>query len=270
METEPLAAALDLAAMGFACFPCRADKKPATPHGFKDATADATELRRLWRQHPGPLVGLPTGQRNGFDVLDIDPRHGGDAWFAVERDRLPETRRHCTRSGGLHILFGHRQGVRNSESKIAPGVDVRGEGGYVIWWPGFGGEVEIAAPLAEWPQWVLSILLPPPPAPRPPAAPSRLPRTITNRRAAAILAASLARLRTAPEGQRHYRLRAAARTLGGLAGLVGISDADAERELLAAVLAAGGAEVSEANASATIRWGLAQGRAMPLSLENRT
>lgn len=269
MSADALALALDLAEMGLACFPCRGDKKPATPHGFKDATADAAELRHLWGQHPGPLVGLPTGQRNGFDVLDIDPRHGGDEWFAAERDRLPETRQHRTRSAGLHILFRHRHGMRNSESKIAPGVDVRGEGGYVIWWPGFGGAVENGATLAEWPEWLLSVLLPPPPAPRPPAAPSRLPDAVAHPRAAAILAASLTRLRTAPEGQRHYRLRAAARTLGGLAEVAGISDADAERELLAAVQAAGGDAVIERNAAATISWGLAQGRARPLSLGSR-
>jgi hypothetical protein len=269
MSTEPLALALDLAEMGLACFPCRANKNPATPHGFKDATADTAELRGLWRRHPGPLVGLPTGQRNGFDVLDIDPRHGGDVWFSQERDGLPETRLHRTRSGGLHILFRHRHGVRNSQSKIAPGVDVRGEGGYAIWWPAFGGAVESDAALAEWPDWLLSVLVPPAPAPRPQAAPSRLPAAVTHRRAAAILAASLARLRTAPDGQRHYRLRAAARTLGGLADVAGIGDADAERELLAAVLAAGGAAVDERNATATIRWGLTQGRAMPLSLESR-
>src|SRR5689334_15492059 len=126
MTGNALALALDLADRGLACFPCRADKKPATPHGFKDATADAAELRRLWRRHSGPLVGVPTGQRSGADVLDIDPRHGGDVWFAAERERLPETRQHRTRSGGLHILFRHRHGMRNSESKIAPGVDVRG------------------------------------------------------------------------------------------------------------------------------------------------
>lgn len=270
MNDLALAAALDLAHRGFASFPCRADKKPATLHGFKDAGADPAELRRLWWRHGGPLVGLPTGERNGFDVLDIDPRHGGDDWWKAERERMPETRQHRTRSGGLHVLFRHSPGVRNSESKIALGVDVRGEGGYAIWWPGFGGNLEVDAPLADWPEWLLSALLPPPAAPRPQGAPSRLPSAISNRRAAAILAASLARLRTAPEGQRHHRLRAAARTLGGLAGLVGITDADAERELLAAVLAAGGAAVDVTNASATIRWGLTQGRAMPLCLERRT
>jgi hypothetical protein len=268
MTADSLAAALDLAEMGFACFPCRADKTPATLHGFKDASAEPAELRRLWRRYGGPLVGLPTGARNGFDVLDIDPRHGGDAWFALERDRLPETRLHRTRSTGMHILFQHRHGIRNSESKIAPGVDVRGEGGYAIWWPGFGGEVEHAAPLAEWPEWLVAILMPPP-APRRQGAPSRLPDAIAHRRAAAILAASLTRLRTAPGGQRHFRLRAAACTLGGLAEVAGISDADAERELMAAVLAAGGDAVNERNAQATIRWGLSKGRAAPLTMEGR-
>ena len=50
-------------------FPCLANKKPATPHGFKDATADPAAIGELWRSHWGPLVGLPTGERSGLDVL---------------------------------------------------------------------------------------------------------------------------------------------------------------------------------------------------------
>src|ERR1700730_16409379 len=92
--------ALTLIDQGLPCFPCRADKRPATPHGFKDATCDRNVVD-LWRRYPGQLVGIPTGEISGLAVLDIDPRHGGDRWFAEHRHRLAATRMHRTRSGGL-------------------------------------------------------------------------------------------------------------------------------------------------------------------------
>jgi hypothetical protein len=220
----------------------------------------------LWRRWSGDLIGVPTGPVNGFDVLDIDPRHGGDAWLSEYRFRLPTTRTHETRSGGLHILFQHAEGVRNSAGKIGAGVDVRGAGGYIIWWPAAGCSVENHA-LAEWPAWLLRVLIPQPP-------PQPLARRgvggvqgVEAMQAARIVAAALARLEMAGAGQKHERLRAAARTLGGVADAAGFSDHDAEEVLFAAVLRAGGAEVRERNARATIRWGLSKGRSVPLSLE---
>ena len=92
--------AVVLAQQGLPCFPCRDDKRPATPRGFKNATRNEDELRELWRRHPGPLVGMPTGEISGLDVLDIDPRHGGEHWFAEHKDGLLPTHVHRTRSGG--------------------------------------------------------------------------------------------------------------------------------------------------------------------------
>ena len=94
---------------------------------------------------------MPTGDANGFDVLDVDP--AGRAWFELNFDALPATRAHQT-PRGLHILFKHRAGLRGSVGKIAQGIDVRAEGGYVIWWPREGYAVE-HAPLSEWPGWLL-------------------------------------------------------------------------------------------------------------------
>jgi hypothetical protein len=64
------------------------------------------------------------------------------------------------------MLFRHKEGVRNSAGKIAPGVDVRGDGGYVIWWPAKGLPVTNAGALADWPAWLLAAINPPP-RPRP-------------------------------------------------------------------------------------------------------
>jgi hypothetical protein len=71
------------------------------------ASALPAELRALWRRHPGPLVGVRTGEAFGRSVLDIDgPKHPeADVWLAAHRAQLPETRIHRTRSGGLHFVF---------------------------------------------------------------------------------------------------------------------------------------------------------------------
>jgi hypothetical protein len=89
---------------------------------------------------------MPTGEPSGIAVLDIDVK--GLAWFDARH--LPLTRMHQTRSGGLHLLFRHAEGLRNSASAIAPGIDVRASGGMVIYWPREGLPV-CDAPLADWP-----------------------------------------------------------------------------------------------------------------------
>jgi hypothetical protein len=140
-----------------AVFPCKTDKAPLTPHGFKDATDDPAVIEVWSRKFP--LWAAPTGEHNGFDVLDIDP--GGQNWlinYECTWGPLPATRIVATRRGGLHYFFKHRVGIVNSESMIAPEVDIRGEGGYVIWWPVHGCRVLSDAPIAPWPEPMLMLL----------------------------------------------------------------------------------------------------------------
>lgn len=137
--------------------------------GSKDAVTDPKAIRHLWRTRPGELIGVPTGAMSGVDVLDIDPRHGGRHWLAEHADRLPATRTHRTRGTGWHFLFACEKRLRSSESKIAPGVNVRASGGYVIWWPASGFAVDHPDRLAPWPAWLLALLLPP--RPRAPSTP---------------------------------------------------------------------------------------------------
>jgi len=121
---DPLAAleaALALGADGWFCFPCLEDKRPATPHGFKDAKSDLRGLRDLWRQNPAPLVGVATGAASSVDALDIDCKHlEAREWWAANRDRLPQTRSHRTRSGGLHMLFRHAVGFAFERRQNCP------------------------------------------------------------------------------------------------------------------------------------------------------
>jgi hypothetical protein len=164
-----------LAEEGLPCFPCGADKRPATPSGFKNATRDHDALCELWRRYPGALIGVPTGEISGLDILDIDPRHGGDSWFAEHKHRLPTTRAHQTRGGGLHFVFQHAPGLRCSAGKIAAGIDVRATGGYAIWWaaagwwPAAGLPPLSEVPAATWPDWLTAPLSSPARA-----APSRI------------------------------------------------------------------------------------------------
>ena len=118
-------------------FPCGDDKKPLTKHGFKDATTDGGQIRRRWTRHPHALVGVPTGASTGLLVIDVDP--AGIDFILEHGDLLDTGRRHNTRRG-FHYLFRMPAAlsIRSSAGKFAEGVDVRGDGGYIIWWPAAG------------------------------------------------------------------------------------------------------------------------------------
>jgi hypothetical protein len=164
------AVALDRALeLGLPCFPCRntpgapeTDKTPLVARGFKAASDDPAEIRKMFSRHPGCLIGVPTGEVSGIDVLDVDPRHNGNVWYAGNKAKLPPTRIHRTRRGGLHRLFRHMDGLRNTTAKIAAGIDTRAEGGYFIWWPAIGLEFQDYPPagLPEWPQWLVELTKP--------------------------------------------------------------------------------------------------------------
>jgi hypothetical protein len=140
-------------------FPCRADKEPACEHGFNDAVADQAGIDRLWsgvwsRHRSTTLIGVATGVISGIAVIDIDPRRGGDKWFFENRDRLPKTRTHESQSGGQHLIYRHILGMRCSKDKIASGVEIKADGGYVIWWCEHGCRVLCEGPVAEFPRWL--------------------------------------------------------------------------------------------------------------------
>jgi len=119
-------------------FPCEpGGKAPLTYNGFWDATTDSGRIGIWWGRWPGANVGVPTGERSGMLVLDVDPRDGGPESLAeLERTvgPLPETAKARTGGGGMHIFFRYPAGeeVRNSTGRLGPGLDVRGEGGYVV------------------------------------------------------------------------------------------------------------------------------------------
>jgi hypothetical protein len=150
---DPALAAADYAALGLAVFPvhgvdvagrcsCGKDcgrsvgKHPRTANGLRDATHDLDAVARWWRRWPDANIAVATGTISGFWVLDVDSGHGGLETIEaleVEHGELEPT--WCTETGGdgLHLWF--RLGntvVRNSAGRLGPGLDVRGEGGYVV------------------------------------------------------------------------------------------------------------------------------------------
>ncbi len=130
-----LLAALGYAKRGWVVLPCRPrDKRPATKHGFKDGTTEKGVLVQAWVSNPEANIGIATGRVSGIVVLDVDPRNGGDESLAeLERvhGSLPETATVATGGGGRHFYFMAPEGAVPS-GDLAPGVEVKGDGRYVI------------------------------------------------------------------------------------------------------------------------------------------
>jgi hypothetical protein len=189
-------------------FPCRntpgnkaTDKTPVTKNGYLGASDDPGKIRAMFTRRDGCLIGVPTGAIPSFDVLDVDPRNGGREWYESHKGKLPATRAHRTRSGGLHLLFKHFDGLRCSASKIAPGIDVHADGGYIIWWPASGLEFKDYPPgaLPDWPLWLLPSMMSKPVAP-----PRPYPRqTFENKSMERQIEGLVKTVANAPEGERN-------------------------------------------------------------------
>jgi hypothetical protein len=121
---------------GFKVFPLKPRSKlPATQHGYKDASNDPAVIRAWWRRMPDANIGIATGKASGVIVLDVDAQHGGLETLARledENGRLPDAPTVRTGNGGLHIYFRDPGELRNSTGLVGPGIDVRGDGGYVV------------------------------------------------------------------------------------------------------------------------------------------
>ncbi len=218
---------------GFAVLPVRADKAPACPHGFHAASKDTDEISELWRRWPAPLVGIATGEVSNLAALDLDLKHGEAVrWWRKTESRLPITRAYRTRSGVLHLFFRHAPGGRCATGRPVPGVDVRGEGGYIISWFAAGFECLDHAPRAPWPALLTAEIWPPaPPRPQVRACPAAA--------SEAGIAAIVAKVVDASEGNRNSVLFWAAKRLAEKR----ISAREIESLLITAALSAGLAEL---------------------------
>lgn len=171
--TSFLAAAKYYTSIGYKVFPLRVGSKiPAVKggRGFKDATDDLRQIRDWARQFPRANITIATGKVSGIAVLDIDPRNGGNETIerlALAGQSLPEVPTVRTGNGGKHHYFRLPPG--NLRSALGQGVDVKGDGGYVVAPPsvtspsasGPGGKYSwLASPTSvgtlELPSWAIS------------------------------------------------------------------------------------------------------------------
>jgi hypothetical protein len=117
---------------------CKPGKHPFSrlvPNGILNATNDLKQVREWFFDTPYNL-GLATGWDSGIFVLDRDDRDGGDSSLAAleaQYGKLPQTLTQIT-GGGVHYVFQMplQHDIKNSAGKIAPGIDVRANGGYVV------------------------------------------------------------------------------------------------------------------------------------------
>jgi hypothetical protein len=219
--------AFRIALRGLAVFPLAAGSKEPIfgSHGHLDASSDCDVARARWAKAPKANIGIATGSRSGFWALDIDPRHHGNRSLArlmSEHGELPETISVRTPSGGVHMWWKWPSiEIRNSAGQIGEGIDVRGEGGYVLAPPSrlSNGRsyrwIETGArAITSAPEWLIKVALPPRPAPRrcPPTPPSDLDRYV-----AGAIRDELDQLENAREGTRNDQLN---RTAFAVAGFV--------------------------------------------------
>ncbi|MBM9432364.1 bifunctional DNA primase/polymerase [Flaviflexus equikiangi] len=118
------------AQQGHPIFPCvPGEKRPATTHGFKDASLDPAQIEAWWTHIPTANIGLPTGHQ--FDVIDVDDVGALDQVIAFIRDgHIPTPTGLATTPRGYHVYIP-ATGLGNS-TNVIPGVDYRGAGGYVL------------------------------------------------------------------------------------------------------------------------------------------
>lgn len=133
--------ALKYAEMGLYVFPLiPGQKDPATAHGFKDSSNDKAQIEKWWGGCPDYNIGLATGIEYGcLVVIDLDRNHreGEDGYETLkdwQRERggeLPETWTSITGQGGYHLVYVDDE-PHGSRRGLYEGVDVKGEGGYIV------------------------------------------------------------------------------------------------------------------------------------------
>jgi len=221
----------------WAVFPLAAETKLPTKgsHGLLDATLVRDELKSIFAQ-PEINVGIRTGEISRLVVVDIDlhsqEANGHESMAELKRQGLDlpfgSPKRGCgivlTPTGGMHLYYLAPEGVqmKNSSSLLAPGIDTRAEGGYVVAPPSRtpkGAYVwqQCPAQLLAAPEWLvesLSVKVYEPNAPRPPLKPTNE----MSHKIQEMLRERLARIANATQGQRNHTLNREAFYLAQFAG----------------------------------------------------
>ena len=139
---------------------------------FQKRLPSEAQLHRWLEQHPDANLAVVTGSVSGLVVLDVDPRHGGTRSLAAwerEHAALPPTIESRTGGGGRHLYFAHPGRTVRNRVGLAPGLDLRGDGGVIVVPPSIhpsgkayrwveGRHPEDLDP-AAMPDWLLAIAL---------------------------------------------------------------------------------------------------------------
>ena len=236
--------------------PCKPDKRPCLKNWQDKATNDPEQIKKWWKKWPDALIGCATGPDSGIWVLDADYPEGPEQ--AKQMD-LPETFIQETGGGGLQYFFAwNGRNIRNSSRKIAPGIDVRGDGGYVILPP----SLHPAGVVYRWisnqklsfaPEWLAEKA-------EKRKNPAREGDSNINKYAQAALSGEMQAIMTAPEGTRNETLNQAAFNLGQLvAG--GELDENLVYNALHSIAITSG--LTESETTKTVRSGLESGKEHP-------
>jgi RecA-family ATPase len=140
---DTLTSAIALGKAGYNVFPLIENGKiPAVGAWQQRATSDEAEIRKLWTEHDPVLnvtrvkpynIGIHT---KDLLVLDVDAKNGKKGLHSLAEldtfEGVPDTFTVETPTGGLHLYFKPEAPVGNSAGKLGAGLDVRGDGGYVV------------------------------------------------------------------------------------------------------------------------------------------
>ncbi len=135
--------ALKWAAAGWRVFPLRPNDKRPLPgsHGFHDASCDPDVVRAMTWEVDGVPCNLGVATGNDLVVLDVDQKNNKDGFDSLAKVGLPKTSLEqfgtftvLTPGGGVHYYGKSSKAVRSRADVLGKGsgVDIRGEGGYIV------------------------------------------------------------------------------------------------------------------------------------------
>jgi putative DNA primase/helicase len=210
--------------------PCRpGEKLPIIKEWQERATTDREQIARWWQQWPDANIAVATGPGSRLFVLDVDGVEGERSLVALERQHgdVPET--YCqqqTGSGeGWQAFFAWPidRTIRNSAGKLGAGLDIRGDGGYVVLPPSVhpsGRKYMWALDRSPWelppepaPAWLIELLDPPQTEPEPRTESTGQSGGQGERYVLKALEDELALVAAAPSGRRNHQLNASAHAL---------------------------------------------------------
>jgi hypothetical protein len=245
-----LQAALDLAARGLMVFPCLpTSKAPACRRGFKDATTNPATISRWWLAQPDYNIGCATGLLSNVWVLDIDGAIGAATLRNLEiaHGKLPPTLFSIT-GHGRHLWFRATGGeIQSSAGRVGDGLDVRGDGGYVLAPPSVHPDGPIyrwgnAVPIATAPDWLVALTRKRPTISERALATMRVPLQHNGSPSTygkAALEYEISALASTPHGQRNHALNRAAFSLFQLVAGGELDESEVFNRLIEASLANG-------------------------------